>query len=125
MVFWQALVIALVPSIVAGVTAIVGLKDLGLRRRIEVSKQFLALIAEANGRPADGRTAAGVAEQIATISLIADFALKEKLLRNAAFEGLSSIASWKSANDSDESTSAIADAADRALLKLKCVRSAA
>lgn len=43
MEFWQALVIALVPSVAAVIAALVAFRDLGLRRRLETSRQFLAL----------------------------------------------------------------------------------
>ena len=50
MSFWQALVIATIPSVAAVLTAALGLRDLGMRRKLETSKQFLALFATAHGR---------------------------------------------------------------------------
>jgi hypothetical protein len=93
--FWQALLLALVPSVAAIITAMVAFRDLGLRRRLETSRQFLALFSLAHGRLDSGRTV-GVGEQVATIHLIADFALREKVVRNAAREGLRYLASWRS-----------------------------
>ncbi|MEU0265754.1 hypothetical protein [Nocardioides sp. NPDC006303] len=94
MPFWQVLVIAAVPSAAAVLTAALGFRDLGMRRRLETSKQFLSLFATAHGRPIDGRDGVGVGEQVATIHLIADFAASESLLRNAAREGLTDFATW-------------------------------
>ena len=97
--FLQALIVAGVPSAAAVVTAVLGFGDLGMRRRLETSKQFLNLFATAHGRPVDGRKFVGVGEQIATIHLIADFAASEKLLKNAARNGLQEFASWDSGLD--------------------------
>lgn len=36
--FWQALVIAIVPSVAVVLTAALGFRDLGMRRRLEMSK---------------------------------------------------------------------------------------
>ncbi|WP_205471327.1 hypothetical protein [Nocardioides sp. SYSU D00038] len=94
MAFWQALVVAAVPSVAAVLTAFLGFRDLGLRRRLETSKQFLNLFATAHGRPVDGRDGVGVGEQVATLHLIADFASKESLVRNAAIEGLRHFTTW-------------------------------
>lgn len=91
--FWQAIAVAAVPSVAAIISAFVAFRDLGLRRRLETSKQFLALFALAHGRPEGGRTV-GVGEQVATVHLIADFASREKVLRNAAREGLLQLSSW-------------------------------
>ena len=93
MEFWQALVIALVPSVAAVITALVAFRDLGLRRRLETSRQFLALFSLAHGRLDSGRRV-GIGEQVATIHLIADFAVKEKVVLNAAREGLAHLAEW-------------------------------
>ena len=93
MTFWQALVVALIPSLAAIITATVAFRDLGLRRRLETSQQFLSLFALAHGRLDSGR-AVGVGEQIATVHLIADFAAQEKVVRNAAREGLRHLTSW-------------------------------
>lgn len=94
MSFWQALVVVLVPSVAAVLTAVLGFRDLGMRRRFETSKQFLNLFATAHGRPVDGRDSVGFSEQVATIYLIADFAASETLLVNAAREGLKDFAAW-------------------------------
>ena len=94
MEFWQALIIAAIPSVAAVVTAWLGFRDFRLRRKLETSKQFLTLFAAAHGRPAD-REHVGVGEQIATIHLIADFAEKEPVLRNAARAGLSDLTTWE------------------------------
>lgn len=99
MEFWQALIIAAVPSLAAVLTAALGFRDLGMRRRLETSKQFLNLFATAHGRPVDGRDGTGVGEQIATVHLIADFAASEKLVRNAAREGLRHITTWEKGLD--------------------------
>jgi hypothetical protein len=40
MTFWQALAIAAVPSAAAVSSAALGFRDLGMRRRLETSKQF-------------------------------------------------------------------------------------
>jgi len=96
--FWQTLIITAIPTGAAVITAIVGIRDLGVRRRLETSKQFLTLFALAHGRPIDGRDGVGVGEQVATVQLIADFARREKLLRGAASGGLSYLAGW----DEDE-----------------------
>lgn len=93
MPFWQALLIAVVPSVAAVVTALVAFRDLGLRRRLETSTQFLSLFSLAHGRLDSGR-AVGVGEQIATVHLIADFAVGEKTVRNAAREGLAYLTTW-------------------------------
>lgn len=98
MTFWQTLIITAIPTGAAVITAIVGIRDLGVRRRLETSKQFLTLFALAHGRPIDGRDGVGVGEQVATVQLIADFARREKLLRGAASGGLSYLAGW----DEDE-----------------------
>ena len=102
--FWQALVIAIVPSVAVVLTAALGFRDLGMRRRLEMSKQFLNLFATAHGRPVDGRDGVGVGEQIATIHLIADFAASESLVRNAAREGLRELATWGKSVDASAKT---------------------
>ncbi len=95
MPFWQLLLLAAVPSVAAVLSAYLGFRDLGLRRRLETSKQFVSLFAAAHGRPTDGRDGAiGVGEQVATIHLIADFAAKEGVLVNAAIAGLRNIETW-------------------------------
>lgn len=94
MEFWQAMLVATVPSVAAIATAWLGFRDLSLRRRIETSKQFLTLFATAHGRPTDGRDGVGAGEQVATLSLIADFALKESLVREAAIQGLKHFSTW-------------------------------
>lgn len=94
MSFVQALVIAAVPSVAAIVTAWVAFRDLGLRRRLETSQKFLTFFATAHGRPTDGRDGVGAGEQVATVHLIADFAIREKLVREAARAGLGYIAAW-------------------------------
>jgi hypothetical protein len=94
MQFWQALVVAAIPSVAALITAWVAFRDLGMRRRLETSKQFLVLFSTAHGRPADGREHVGLGEQIATVQLIADFARKERLVENAARAGLAELAAW-------------------------------
>ncbi|WP_458115151.1 hypothetical protein [Arthrobacter sp. D2-10] len=94
MEFWQVLVVTLIGSGAAVLTAALGFRDLGMRRRLETSKQFVSLFAAAHGRPSDGRDGVGVGEQIATIHLIADFAVKEDVLKNAAREGLREISTW-------------------------------
>jgi hypothetical protein len=99
MPFWQALILAVIASAAAVATAWLGFRDLGVRRRLESSKQFLNLFATAHGRPVDGRDGVGVGEQIATIHLIADFAAKEDMLKNAAREGLEEFATWGSGLD--------------------------
>jgi hypothetical protein len=48
-----------------------------MRRKLETSKQFLALFATAHGRPVDERDHVGIGEQVASIHLIADFAASE------------------------------------------------
>jgi len=73
----QALVIATIPSVAAVLTAALGFRDLGMRRKLETSKQFLALFATAHGRPVDERDHVGIGEQVASIHLIADFAASE------------------------------------------------
>lgn len=92
--FWQTVVIAAVPSLAAIAAVVAAAQDLGLRRRLESSRQFLNLFAVAHGRPADGRTGVGLGEQVATVHLIADFAVKEKLVREAARAGLAQLANW-------------------------------
>jgi hypothetical protein len=114
--FWQALIIALVPSAAAIATAVVAVSDLGMRRRLETSKQFLLLFAAAHGRPVD-RADIGVGEQVATIHLIADFAAKEKLLKNAASAGLRDLTSWAGAGTSGSTK--VAEAAKAALKRLE------
>jgi hypothetical protein len=99
--FWQALIVAAVPSVAAIATAWLGFRDLSVRRRLESSKQFLTLFATAHGRPTDGRDAVGLGEQIATLNLIADFAVKEPLMRNAAVAGLKHFSTWN--EDADAS----------------------
>ncbi|MEH3068315.1 MAG: hypothetical protein PGN15_09780 [Aeromicrobium erythreum] len=95
MPFWQLLILALIPSAAAVGAALVGFRDLGLRRRLETSKQFVSLFATAHGRPIEERPhPVGVGEQVATIHLIADFAMKEPVLVNAAVAGLRNLASW-------------------------------
>lgn len=94
MEFWQALLVAAVPSVAAIATAWLGFRDLAVRRRLDTSKQFLTLFATAHGRPTDGRDEVGVGEQIATLNLIADFAAKEPVMRNAAVEGLKYFSTW-------------------------------
>jgi ABC-type branched-subunit amino acid transport system substrate-binding protein len=107
--FWQALVIAAIPSAAAVISAFAAFRDLGMRRRLETSKQFLTLFATAHSRPTDGRDGAGVGEQIATIHLIADFAKRERLVRNAAKAGLTYFAKWDQppATTSDEALRAV------------------
>ena len=85
-------------------TAALGFRDLGMRRRLEMSKQFLNLFATAHGRPVDGRDGVGVGEQIATIHWIADFAASESLVRNAAREGLRELATWGQSVDASAET---------------------
>ena len=103
MTFCQTLIIAVIPSIAAiasaGLAAGLGFRDLRMRRRIETSKQFLSLFATAHGRPSDGRTEVGIAEQVACIHLIADFAAKEELVRRAAYEGLHELSTWGHGDD--------------------------
>ncbi|MFD1860715.1 hypothetical protein EHW97_11265 [Aeromicrobium camelliae] len=99
MAFWQALIIAVIPSIAAVASARLGFRDLGVRRRLDTSRQFLDLFATAHGRPTDGREAVGVGEQVATVHLIADFAAEEDMLKNAAREGLKELATWGSGLD--------------------------
>lgn len=107
--FWQALVVAAVPSVAAVISAWVAFRDLGLRRRLETSRQFLSLFSLAHGRPEGGRTV-GVGEQIATIHLIADFAAREKVVRNAAREGLQHLTSWaKEPVTADDVLASLAD----------------
>ena len=103
MQFWQALIIAGIPSVAAVLTAALGFRDLGMRRRLETSRQFLNLFALAHGRPVDGRDRVGLGEQIATVHLIADFAKKEQLVRNAAKEGLRHLTTWASIDDTQQS----------------------
>lgn len=110
MSFWQSLIIAAVPSLAAVGTAFLGFRDLGTRRKLETSKQFLSLFATAHGRPTDGRDHVGVGEQVASIHLIADFAASETVLRNAAREGLEYLRAWDNAK--------IAQAAETALRRL-------
>jgi hypothetical protein len=85
-----------------------------MRRRLETSKQFLNLFATAHGRPVDGREKVGVGEQIATVHLIADFAAREGLLKNAAREGLKDFATWGTTAEAKK----VADAASEALKRL-------
>jgi len=115
MEWWQALIIAAVPSAAAVLTAWIGFRDLTMRRKLETSKQFLTLFATANGRPADGREGVGVAEQVACIHLIADFSRKEPLVREAARAGLTNFSTWAG----DPLTGAISAAATTALTRLK------
>lgn len=101
--FWEAIVLAIIAIIAAGMTAWLGFRDLRLRRRLETSKQFLTLFATAHGRPVDGRANVGVGEQVASVHLIADFAKQEnKLLKNAACEGLAYLATWEQDIESEE-----------------------
>lgn len=103
MEFLQALLVAAVPSVAAVATAWLGFRDLAVRRRLDTSKQFLTLFATAHGRPTDGRERVGVGEQIATLNLIADFAVKEPMVRHAATEGLKHFTTWdKSLDDSGD-----------------------
>jgi hypothetical protein len=92
--FWQAMIIATIPSFAAVLTAWIGLRDLKLRRRLETSKQFMSLIATAHGHPPDGRAKTAIFEQIAVVHLIADLALHERFLRNAAVADLRGLAEW-------------------------------
>lgn len=92
--FWGQILVVLIASVAAVATAFLGFRDLGMRRRLETSKQFLNLFATAHGRPVDGRDFVGVGEQIATLHLIADFAKDEPLLRHAAVEGLRHFTTW-------------------------------
>lgn len=116
MEFWQAVVVAVIPSAAALGTAFIGFRDLGMRRKLESSKQFLSLFATAHARPADGRNKIGLGEQIATIHLIADFAKKDRLLKNAAVEGLRYFSTWDTEADGYRE---ISDAAKKALLQLE------
>lgn len=91
----QAVIVAAIPSSAAVASAWLGFRDLGLRRRLETSRQFVNLFASAHGRPLDGRQKPiGVGEQVATIHLIADFAAREKVLINAAIAGLRNLETW-------------------------------
>jgi hypothetical protein len=110
----QALVIATIPSVAAVLTAALGFRDLGMRRKLETSKQFLALFATAHGRPVDERDHVGIGEQVASICLIADFAASEKLLRNTAREGLKDLLAWEGSANHDK----VAHAAKTALHRL-------
>ncbi len=94
MEFWQALILALIGASAAVATAWLGFRDLGMRRRLEASSQFLKLFAVAHGRPTDGRDSVGIGEQVATVHLIADYAVKEDLVRNAAKAGLTELSKW-------------------------------
>ncbi|MDS2173828.1 hypothetical protein Q7C18_14065 [Nesterenkonia sp. CL21] len=114
MEFWQAIVVAAIPSAAAVVAAIVSFRDLHLRRRLESSKQFLSLFASAHGRP-QGRDAIGIGEQVAAVHLIADFAAKDKMLRSAAREGLQDLSSWTG----NERSEKIASSATAALGRLR------
>lgn len=113
MEFWQAIVVALIPSIAAVIAAFVTFRDYRLRHRLETSKQFLTLFAAAHGRPA-GREVIGIGEQVATVHLIADFAKDEKVLRNAARAGLTELSSWSGTDQHGK----IAEAAKVALERL-------
>lgn len=106
MEFWQALILAAVPSVAAVATALIGFRDLGLRRKLQTSEQFLVLFTVAHGRPNDGR-AVGITEQVAALHLIADFAKKEPLLMNAARAGLEHFATWENADISGAATEAV------------------
>ena len=85
-----------------------------MHRKLETSKQFLALFATAHGRPVDERDHVGIGEQVASIHLIADFAASEKLLRNAAREGLKDLLAWEGSANHDK----VAHAAKTALHRL-------
>lgn len=111
--FWQALVIATIPSVAAVMTALVSFRDLRVRRRLETSKQFLTLFATAHGRPVD-REHVGVGEQVATIHLIADFASTDKMLLNAARAGLGDLTGWSGTEESEK----IANAAKVAVARM-------
>lgn len=116
--FLQTLVIAGVPTLGAVVAASVALRDLGLRRRLETSRQFLSLFANANGRPTDGRDEVGVPEQVATVHLIADFARREADLYYAAHAGLKQLVGW----GAHPSGAPVAEAAKSALDRLGAPR---
>jgi hypothetical protein len=117
MEFWQVLVVATIPSAAAVVSASVAFRDLGLRRRLETSKQFLSLFAAAHGRPLGRDGTIGIGEQIATIYLIGDFAVPEKFLHNAAKEGLRELTTW-GANGNSQSAQ-VAEAAKSVLARLE------
>ena len=110
MSFWQAVIVATIPSLAALPAAWIGLRDLRLRRRIETSNQFLRMIAIAHDHPADGRTHTAIFEQIAAVHLIADLAAQEPVLRNAALADSRGLAEWTA---TESSVHSIADGPSR------------
>lgn len=61
--WWQAALIAAIPTIGAVYAAIQVTPDLRLRRQTEITDRFVRLIAVAHGRPVD-REYVGVGEQV-------------------------------------------------------------
>lgn len=111
----QDLFLVLIPTSVALITAWNATKTFRLRRDLETSERFLELLDDASGSgPVKPGTHIDLARQLATVHLLADFAKREKTLRNAAKSGLTEISGW----DKSDSHIKMADAAKEGLERL-------
>lgn len=111
MPFWQALVIAFVPTIGVVLTVWYSTRDLKVRRRLEGTDKFFRIVMTAHARD-EVRESVGIAEQIAAIHLLADFGSTEKHLRNAAQAALREISLYTSSIDDETSRRASAAATE-------------
>ena len=93
MSFWEAMIIALVPTVGIGLTVWASTRDLALRRKLGATDKFFEIVMIAHARAKD-REGVGSAEQIAGIHLLADFGRSEKHLKNAAKDALEEIDSY-------------------------------
>ena len=81
--FWQALVVALVPTAGVLLSVFVSTRDLDLRRKLESTDKFFDIVMLSNARSRE-REHVGTAEQVAAVHLLADFGKTEDHLKNAS-----------------------------------------
>jgi hypothetical protein len=88
MSFWESAVLAGIPTSAVAAGVWQATRDLGLRRRLDGTDRFLEIASLANGRPRDGRSGVGTAEQCAAIELLAAFGKSESHLHAPALAAL-------------------------------------
>ena len=84
---------ALIPTVAAVLASRIALRDVGLRRDLEVTKRFVELVGVVDGRPIDReRKDVGVVDQVASIFLLVGLARRYRWLKPATMAVLDQFA---------------------------------
>jgi hypothetical protein len=117
-VIWVAGIASGGAIVAALVAARVASRDLATRRRLDSTDRFVHLFEIAHGRSRPrSEGGVGLAEQVAAVALVAEFANRDKWLRDAAREGLHELARAMEGNE--PGANVVRDAALRAHARIQ------